>query len=236
MRQPRRTRCEAAGRNNVRWTIAFLLALGVVGASSLRGIERERQTSFTKATKGPDCTLPHLVHREEPGYPDEAESKALDGVVHVIVELDSGGHVVDARVTRSSAEVLEELALRAALQWRFEPQKPEERLPFCRVGIPFWFSLGDSIEPAPETPYIAKPAYPDEARRQGLEGSVDVIAQVDEQGGVIYASVIRTSSEVFTQAALEAAYECRFNILSAGGKRRRARVSIPFRFTLKDSS
>ncbi|MCK4546958.1 MAG: energy transducer TonB [Candidatus Eisenbacteria sp.] len=83
---------------------------------------------------------------------------------------------------------------------------------------------------------IVQPEYPEEARRLGLEGSVDVLAKVDQEGRVIEARIARSTNEIFNRAALDAAHKCRFAIVVPRKKKPLSvRISIPFRFTLPDS-
>jgi len=66
-------------------------------------------------------------------------------------------------------------------------------------------------ETAPKIIEAPAPAYPDSARKAGLEGKVVLVIVVDEQGRVIEARVFRAEPPgVFEQAALEAVREWRF--------------------------
>jgi len=111
----------------------------------------------------------------------------------------------------------------------------------CSLGRNQGATVSRSNCPSEEAPssrqsvLIAQPDYPEEARRLGLQGSVDVLAKVDEEGRVIDAQISRSTNEIFNEAALKAAYGCRFRMMTGGGQRVPARVSIPFRFTLPDS-
>ncbi|MDP7031934.1 MAG: energy transducer TonB [Gemmatimonadota bacterium] len=54
------------------------------------------------------------------------------------------------------------------------------------------------------------PAYPPEAREQGLGGYVVVEIDVDPFGDVCFVRVIETSNRVFNQASIEAAERFKF--------------------------
>jgi protein TonB len=94
----------------------------------------------------------------------------------------------------------------------------EEFLPFDTMPVPL---------------HIERPKYPDLARRADLEGSVDVMIKIDEKGRVVQARVVKSTAEVFNDAAIEAAYKCRFKPALQRDVPVPCRISIPFRFSLR---
>ena len=69
---------------------------------------------------GGEISAPRLVHRVEPEYPPIAVSALIEGMVILEATVDKTGAVRDARVLRSHG-VLDEAAVRAVEQWRYEP-------------------------------------------------------------------------------------------------------------------
>jgi protein TonB len=69
---------------------------------------------------GGEIFAPRLVHRVEPEYPPIAVSALIEGMVILEATVDKTGAVRDARVLRSHG-VLDEAAVRAVEQWRYEP-------------------------------------------------------------------------------------------------------------------
>lgn len=65
---------------------------------------------------------PVLVHRVDPVYPDLARQAELEGTVGLVIIVDERGHVESAEVV-SSVSGLDEAAVAAVLQWRFEPAR-----------------------------------------------------------------------------------------------------------------
>jgi TonB family protein len=63
---------------------------------------------------------PKKVHHHDPVYPDEARAARIAGVVIVELTVAPDGSVQDARVLRSIL-MLDQPALEAVRQWRFEP-------------------------------------------------------------------------------------------------------------------
>jgi TonB family protein len=82
--------------------------------------------------------------------------------------------------------------------------------------------------------HLEVPRYPEMARKADLEGAVRLLLTVDETGRVIDARVIKTTSEVFNQAAIDAAFRCRFEPALQADRPVRSRIVLPFRFSLRD--
>ena len=74
--------------------------------------------------------------------------------------------------------------------------------------------------------------YPEIAIMAGIEGRVHVQFVVDEQGRVIDPIILRSPSDVLSEAALEAVLKCRFNPGSQRGRPVRVRYSVPVNFEL----
>ncbi|MDW8479236.1 MAG: energy transducer TonB [Xanthomonadales bacterium] len=71
-----------------------------------------------------------------PEYPREAWRRGLEGWVEVALSIGADGRVVDARVVASEPRgVFERAALRAVLQWQFEPSGQAVRNGVFRVDF-----------------------------------------------------------------------------------------------------
>ena len=64
---------------------------------------------------------PTLVHRVEPAYPPMAVQAHLQGIVILEAVVDERGAVKEVRVLRSVNPLLDQEAVRAVRQWRYEP-------------------------------------------------------------------------------------------------------------------
>ena len=69
---------------------------------------------------GGEISAPRLIHRVDPEYPPIAVSAMIEGMVILEATVDSTGAVRDTRVLRSHG-VLDEAAIDAVREWRYEP-------------------------------------------------------------------------------------------------------------------
>lgn len=69
---------------------------------------------------GGAISTPRLIHRVDPEYPPIAVSAMIEGIVILEATVDSRGAVSDTRVLRSHG-VLDQAAIDAVRQWRYEP-------------------------------------------------------------------------------------------------------------------
>jgi protein TonB len=60
--------------------------------------------------------------RIDPEYPPAAQSRGIEGWVHVRFTISGSGNVKQAAVVRSSNPVFERSAIRAIQQWKYQPQ------------------------------------------------------------------------------------------------------------------
>jgi TonB family protein len=84
--------------------------------------------------------LPEPVHRVAPRYPDAARAAGRQGVVEVMALLGRDGAVRDAYVIHSRPG-LDDAALDAVWQWRFEPARTKGEPVAVWVRIPVRFTL-----------------------------------------------------------------------------------------------
>jgi periplasmic protein TonB len=90
-----------------------------------------------------------------------------------------------------------------------------------------------AIETQPEIITRGVPEYPEIARKMGIQGRVTVEVTVDAQGKPIQAKVVKTSSEIFNDAAIQAVMKYTFKpaMMSTGPVT--AKVYIPIDFRMK---
>ncbi|MBM3316230.1 MAG: energy transducer TonB [Candidatus Eisenbacteria bacterium] len=85
---------------------------------------------------------PVLIHSEAPEYPAMAMAAESEGTVHVVVVIDESGRVIQAYVSRSTAnEILQQAAIEAARKFLFKPAMQRDVPVKCRIEVPFNFGL-----------------------------------------------------------------------------------------------
>ena len=91
------------------------------------------------------CTEPDIspkhVSQVLPKMTHEAQQAEIEGVVLIEVTIDVSGSVVDARVVRGLGYGLDEVALRAAKAWTFQPAMRCGKPIVGHKKIPFRFTL-----------------------------------------------------------------------------------------------
>ena len=90
------------------------------------------------------------------------------------------------------------------------------------------------VSEQPQLVAYVQPEYPEMARKAGIEGRVIVQVIVDENGNVVpgSAKIVMSTNEIFNQAAIAAAYKCKFKPGKMGDRTVRVYVQIPFTFKL----
>lgn len=94
-------------------------------------------------------------------------------------------------------------------------------------------SVPDAVFPTVDNKELGSNVrYPEEARKNGIEGNVTVSAWIDEDGRVIKTRIDASDNELLSQAAADAVRATRFTPGSQDGKKLRLWVSIVISFKL----
>lgn len=89
---------------------------------------------------GGEISTPRLVHRVDPEYPPIAVSAMIEGLVILEATVDESGAVTDTRVLRSHG-VLDQAAIDAVKQWRYEPLRLNGKAEPFILSVTVSFSL-----------------------------------------------------------------------------------------------
>jgi protein TonB len=94
---------------------------------------------------GPGITMPKPIHTEKPRYTAEAMKAGIQGTVLLDAVVLKDGNVSNVEVIRSLDKMygLDESAIEAARQWRFEPGQKDGKPVAVRVSIELTFTLRD---------------------------------------------------------------------------------------------
>jgi protein TonB len=90
-----------------------------------------------------------------------------------------------------------------------------------------------AIESQPELLHREAAVYPEIAKKMGLQGRVTVEVTIDAQGKPIQAKVIKSASDIFNEAAIEAVMKYSFKpaMMSTGPVTAKIMIPIDFRMT-----
>ena len=91
---------------------------------------------------GGDISAPRLVRRVDPDYPLMAVTAQIEGMVILEATVDETGAVTDTRVLRSHS-VLDQAAVEAVEQWRYEPLRLNGKAQPFVLTVTVSFSLAD---------------------------------------------------------------------------------------------
>ena len=87
-------------------------------------------------------------------------------------------------------------------------------------------------QPVPMNGFTFAPQYPDQARKNGTEGTVWVKIWIDEKGVPKETQVMKSENEIFNQPSIDAAMKWKFEPAILKGKPVAVWVTIPFKFKL----
>ena len=152
---------------------------------------------------------PTVVQRVPPVYPPEARTARVQGVVILEATIGTTGEVSDVEVLRS-VPLLDEAAVAAVRQWRYEPT-------LVRVG--------SGVRP-PTVVQRVPPVYPPEARTARVQGVVILEATIGTTGEVSDVEVLR-SVPLLDEAAVAAVRQWRYEPTLVDG------VAVPVLMTVR---
>ena len=98
---------------------------------------------------------PRLVTKITPEYPEDVRRKRVEGDVALQAEIDTDGNVENVSVLRSVPE-LDEYAVAAVKQWKYEPATVNGRPVRVQITVVVNFSLRKSsldLRPRPEVAF-----------------------------------------------------------------------------------
>jgi TonB family protein len=124
-----------------RMTRLSVVVVGVWLAGNVIELRAQDQEVFKSHEAG--ITLPKPIHEEKPQYTKEAMAAGIQGTVMMEMVVQKDGTVGQVEVTRSLDKVygLDEQAVKAARQWRFEPGKKDGKVVAVLVTLELTFTL-----------------------------------------------------------------------------------------------
>lgn len=188
---------------------------------------------------------PKQIKAVSPKYPEEARQAREEGLVIMSIKTDESGNVQDTLILRSPNEPLAAAAVEAVKQWKYEPLVLEgkPRKVVFTVNVRFKLHpgerdinagaivVGDDV-PAPKLLKRVDPVYPEEARKNGVQGVVILNVRSNEEGRVSQVEVLKSIPEL-DQAAVDAVKQWRYEPFMKDGKAVVVVVTVHVRFRLE---
>ena len=117
-----------------------VIVIGVLFASA---VAVGAQDEEIVAKPGPGITLPKVTHQQAAQYTKEAMAAGIQGSVMLKAVVQKDGTVGQVTIVRSLDKVygLDESAIKAARQWRFEPGKKDGKAVAVAGDIDLTFTL-----------------------------------------------------------------------------------------------
>lgn len=180
-------------------------------------------------------------------YPASARDEGIEGRVLIEFVVDEEGNVVDPHVLEGTHPDLDEAALAAVEDLRFEPGIHEGSPAKVRMVLPITFRLPPELEEPehdagdvddmPEivggmASLVDNIRYPQEAEAEGIEGRVIVTFVVDEDGDVLNAEVHDSVHPLLDAAAIAAVEATTFTPGTKGGQPVAVQMAVPITFSL----
>jgi TonB family protein len=204
---------------------------------------------------GGSQAAPHKIGGAPPVYPADAKAAGEAGMVFVTAVIDAEGDVADATVLRAASPRLGQAAVDAIRTWKYQPTLVNGVPTPVSITITVNFSLDESSGAITSTraPAFAAssdalrvggavseprkvrhvpPAYPDDARAAGIEGTVILDALIDADGYVTDVEVLQ-SVPMLDRAAVEAVKQWRYLPTLLNGEARPIWMTITIKFTLQ---
>ncbi len=185
--------------------VAALLVLAALAGPTL--LAAQEQQPLVAGSDG--VPSPKKTKDVKPVYPQQAIAQGLRGIVIVEVVIDPRGAVSSVAIVRS-VPGLDEAAIAAARQWRYEPVKVDGRPVSVRLTVPVIFSLElPKLERAAGIPDLRQgvtPAFP----QGGKSGTAAAEVTLEPDGRIASANVV-AGDEPWTGALLDALKTWRFS-------------------------
>jgi TonB family protein len=209
---------------------------------------RARKDSLAKdALRLPPGERPRKIKDAKPAYPAEAQEKGIEGTVVLEAVIGADGRVKAAQTLSSPAPVLAEAAKAAVNGWIYEPYRIKGKAKEVAFTVTMSFRLdkeskakidGNALarleeSQVPKTVKMVMPAYPEEARKNRIQGVVKLETVIDESGKVRALRTLESPDQNLTAAALAAVKVWEYEPFIQDGKAKGAIFTVIVSFVLR---
>ena len=119
-------------------SLIALLSWLAVGQAAAQGQPADGGTVYRP---GAGVTAPVVVREVKPQYTAGANDAKIQGVVELACVVETDGSVGDVTVTKPLDEDLDQEAVKAARQWRFEPGKKDGKAVRVQITLEMTFTV-----------------------------------------------------------------------------------------------
>ncbi|MBI3696152.1 MAG: M56 family metallopeptidase [Acidobacteria bacterium] len=185
---------------------------------------------------GDGVTAPRLIERVEPKYTEEAKDAGIQGQVELSVEVEPDGRIHKINVNKSLDPGLDERAMEAIRQWRFEPARKDGKPVTVRALISINFRLADEPPDGLVKPRLisrVEPDYTEEAKNARIEGEVELSLEVQPDGRAHKIRVEKGLDPGLDENAVKAVSQWRFEPGKKDGEAAAMAATVVVRFRLK---
>ncbi len=186
-------------------------------------------------------------------YQELPEDKQKDFILKYNFLVNEEGRIDKIEIIKSGFPEIDKKIANTIKEWKFEPGVKDGKK--VKFSLPWGFDPKDHVGKIPMkedtegTYYVAvdempepigglyaiqsKIKYPEEAKRNGVEGKVFIQAFIDETGNVVEAKIIKGVGHGLDEAALEAVKQTKFTPGKQESKPVKVQVTIPIIFKLQ---
>jgi TonB family protein len=180
-----------------------------------------------------------LVKQTKPLYPPEAKAARLSGIVKLEAAIGKDGKIQTLQI-KSGHPLLAAAAYDAVLLWEYTPAQKDGQPVEAVATIDVNFSLADDGPPAMEVPGSTQlgrlvnkvtPAYPADAKQQGVSGKVRLHVAIGADGAVQAIRVLE-GDPALVPAAVDAVRQWQYEPAVVDGAPVAVATDIDVNFTL----
>jgi len=236
----KQARVDRPHRSTLFWKLPILacaLGLLLAGGTGLTWSAEDDPIYVSAEIKPPERT--GFV---EPAYPEDLKRAQIEGKVALQIVVGRSGAVEDAMVIRSNPPFDEE-AVKAVRQWKYRPALQDGKPVKVYLTVVVEFNLNgrpaeqlpvyltSGIKP-PERTVFVQPEYPEQARKDEVEGKV-ILEIVVNSAGDVEGDRVLTPNSVFDDAALLAVRQWKYKPALKDGKPVKVYLTVIVEFKLE---
>jgi len=164
--------------------------------------------------------------------------------------INKNGGVEQILIQESNSQLIDSVVTASVNKWSFNPGIKSGASVNSIFPLKMQLKVGESLTTVDENDFSVKVdlmpepigglyaiqskiKYPEEAKRNGVEGKVFIQAFIDETGNVVEAKVIKGVGHGLDEAALDAVKQTKFSPGKQKGKPVKVQVTIPIVFKLQ---